>query len=358
VHYFPGELSERFPDAVRRHPLHREIAATQMTNLAVDLLGMTFVHRMIRDTGASPVEIIRAGLIAFEVIDAEALLERLDALPVSVPADTVYRALDAQVEAIGGLVRWMLLNDLSGEDVGAFVDAYRGPLAAIRRDLADLLPGAEKRRYLKLVKAFQAGGFVGELAHEVATFTYVPSSLGVIEVTRRTRRAARRGREALLPRRRAPGPGLAARRARGAPAQRALGDDRRGRPDHGPAPGAAGDHRALPARARERAEAVARGLLGALTERAAGASTTPTRSCARPRASTWRRARCWRACSSRCATADARAARPRPRSRVVVGREERPQDGVQHHQPAATGDQPVAAALQRARGAAASTCGA
>jgi len=83
-------------------------------------------------------------------------------------------------------VRWMLLNDLSGEDVGAFVDAYRGPLAAIRRDLADLLPGAEKRRYLKLVKAFQSGGFVGELAHEVATFTYVPSSLGVIEVTRRT----------------------------------------------------------------------------------------------------------------------------------------------------------------------------
>jgi len=186
VHYFPSELSERFPDAVRRHALHNEIAATQMTNLAVDLLGMTFVHRMIRDTGASPAEIIRAGLIAFEVIDAEALLDRLDALPVGVPADVVYRALDAQVEAVGGLVRWMLLNDLSGEDVGAFVDAYRGPLAAIRRDLGDLLPGAEKRRYQKLVKVFQAGGFVAELAHEVATFTYVPSSLGVIEVTRRT----------------------------------------------------------------------------------------------------------------------------------------------------------------------------
>ena len=186
VQYFPHELNDRFADAVRRHPLRAEIAATQMTNLAVDLLGMTFVHRMIRDTGASPVEIIRAGLIAFEVIDAEALLERLDALRVTVPSDTVYRALDAQGEAIGGLVRWMLLNDLSGEDVGAFVDAYRGPLAAIRRGLADLLPGNEKRRYQRLVKGFQEGGFVSELAHEVATFTYVPSSLGVIEVTRRS----------------------------------------------------------------------------------------------------------------------------------------------------------------------------
>ena len=186
VRYFPSVLNERYPDAAGRHPLQREIAATQMTNLAVDLLGMTFVHRMIRDTGASPVEIIRAGLIAFEVIDAEALLERLNALPVSVPSDTVYRALEAQVEAVGGLVRWMLLNDLSGEDVGAFVDAYRGPLAAIRRDLAELLPAPERRRFQKLSKSFQTGGFVAELAHEVATFMYVPSSLGVIEVSRRT----------------------------------------------------------------------------------------------------------------------------------------------------------------------------
>jgi len=186
VDYFPPALAERFPDAVRRHPLRNEIAATQMTNLAVDLLGMTFVHRMIRDTGATPVEIIRAGLIAFEVIDAQGLLARLDGLPASVASDTVYRALDAQVEAIGGLVRWMLLNDLSGEDVGAFVDAYRGPLAAIRRDLATLLPGAERRRYQKLVKGFEAGGLSSEVAHEIASFHYVPSSLGIIEVTRRS----------------------------------------------------------------------------------------------------------------------------------------------------------------------------
>ncbi len=186
VHYFPRVLSERFPEAVERHPLAREIAATQMTNLAVDLLGMTFVHRMIRDTGASPVEIIRAGLIAFEVIDAEALLERLNALPVTISSETVYRAIAAEVDAIGGLVRWMLLNDLSGADVGTFVDAYREPLATIRRDLITLLPAPERRRFQKLAKSFQKGGFVAELAHEVASFDYVPSGLGVIEVSRAT----------------------------------------------------------------------------------------------------------------------------------------------------------------------------
>jgi glutamate dehydrogenase len=186
VRYFPRVLDERFGAAVRDHPLRREIAATQMTNLVVDLLGMTFVHRMIRDTGASPVEIIRAGLMAFEVIDAEALLERLDALPVSVPIDAVHRALTAQVEAIGGLVRWMLLNDLSGGDVGAFVDAYRKPLAALRRDLAELLPTPERRRFQKLARGYQSGGFAAELAHEAATFDYVPSVLGVIEVSRST----------------------------------------------------------------------------------------------------------------------------------------------------------------------------
>ncbi|MFN2332737.1 MAG: NAD-glutamate dehydrogenase domain-containing protein, partial [Halomonas sp.] len=64
--YFPVAVRERFEGAVRQHRLRREITATQMTNRVVDLLGITFVHRMIRDTGASPLEVVRAALIALE----------------------------------------------------------------------------------------------------------------------------------------------------------------------------------------------------------------------------------------------------------------------------------------------------
>jgi glutamate dehydrogenase len=171
---------------VQAHPLRREIAATQMTNIVVDLLGMTFVHRMIRDTGATPVEITRAALIAMEVLAVEGLLERLEALGRSVPADVVYDVLDEEVRAVEGLVRWILLNDLSSEPVEAFADVYRAPLAALRAGLPELLPGAERRRYKRAVKGFVAAGMPEALAIEAASFQYLPSSLGVIEVARST----------------------------------------------------------------------------------------------------------------------------------------------------------------------------
>ncbi len=180
--YFPTELTERFPEAPLRHPLRREITATQMTNAVVDLLGISFVHRMIRDTGATPVEIVRAGLIAMEVLSVEDLVGRLDALGKSVPTETTYGVLDEQVRAVEGLVRWTLLNDLTDEPVEHFSATYRAPLGALRAQLVDLLPLSERRNVRRTMRGFVKAGLDEELAHEAATLEFVPSALGVIEV--------------------------------------------------------------------------------------------------------------------------------------------------------------------------------
>ena len=66
MEYFPAAVRERFPAAVRSHPLRREIAATVLANSLVDRLGTTFVHRVGRDTGSTPAEVARAATIAWE----------------------------------------------------------------------------------------------------------------------------------------------------------------------------------------------------------------------------------------------------------------------------------------------------
>jgi len=154
--YFPVAVRERFEGAVRQHRLRREITATQMTNRVVDLLGITFVHRMIRDTGASPLEVVRAALIGFELLDVRAFVARLEAAAETAPAEAELQAYEAVAEAVDGVVRWMLLNDLTGSDVEAFVDAYRGPLTQVRGQLADLLPEAERQRWVEAAKIGRA----------------------------------------------------------------------------------------------------------------------------------------------------------------------------------------------------------
>src|SRR5690606_13945928 len=67
--YFPTLLRERHPDAIATHSLRREITATQMTNVVVDLLGMEFVHRAVSQNRATPVEVVRAALTAMELLN-------------------------------------------------------------------------------------------------------------------------------------------------------------------------------------------------------------------------------------------------------------------------------------------------
>jgi len=183
--YFPAAIRRRFAEAIRAHPLRREIVATQMTNRVVDLLGPTFVHRAIRDTGATPVEVVRAALIALEVLDVAELEQRLEEAGRSAGSADL-DALETLVGSTEGVVRWLLLNDLSGTRVDAFVGAYRGPLAAVRSQLADLVPAPERKRLRARAKAYAAAGLPPELAAELAAFAYLPSSMGIVEVAQGT----------------------------------------------------------------------------------------------------------------------------------------------------------------------------
>jgi len=184
--YFPGAVKERYADVIRRHTLRREITATQFTNTVVDLLGASFVHRAARDSGAADVDVVKAALMALEVLDARGVAERLERHEPRLPAEAHYEALHQLVHAVEGVVSWMLFNDLTRRDVGAFVGTYREPLHLLRNGIEGMLPAAERRRFKRRSKQLGKLGFGVELAAEIASLDYLPSSVGVIEVSRRT----------------------------------------------------------------------------------------------------------------------------------------------------------------------------
>jgi glutamate dehydrogenase len=182
--YFPPVLVERYPQFVRNHSLRREITATQFTNRVVDILGITFVHRTIRDTGATPVEVIRAALIALEILDADAFLAQVFALDNQVPAAVQYEAIDELVRSVEGITGWILLSDLGHIPVSEFVDTYRKPLDELRSALTDLLPQSQLDAYRGRETRFTDLGLPGALANATVSLEYLPASVGIIEASR------------------------------------------------------------------------------------------------------------------------------------------------------------------------------
>ena len=183
--YFPSQLVERYPSAIKTHQLRREIIATQFTNTVVDILGITFVHRSLRDTGAKPVEVIRAALIALELLDVQGLVTHINALDNLVPTEVQYRALDELVKAVEGVVTWMLLSDQQTASIAEFVGSYREPLQKLRSGLGKFLSEEERGRFQASARSWAKQGLPKDLAKSVAGLDYLPSSVGVTEVSER-----------------------------------------------------------------------------------------------------------------------------------------------------------------------------
>jgi len=182
--YFPTVLRERLPDAIAAHSLRREITATQVTNAIVDLLGMEFVHRAVRQNGATPVEVVRAALVAMELLGTLAFAEDLHARDDALPPEAAYSALRAMAQAVEGVVAWLLASDLARRPLSEVVAEYGEPLATLRRDLERFLPAAEKRRFRASVKQHVKAGHDEPSAERVAGLEYVPASVGVVDAAR------------------------------------------------------------------------------------------------------------------------------------------------------------------------------
>ena len=68
--YFPPVIVERFGHLLAEHPLKREIIATIASNDVVNSQGITFVSRMVTETGVSHAEVVRAFRIARDITGA------------------------------------------------------------------------------------------------------------------------------------------------------------------------------------------------------------------------------------------------------------------------------------------------
>lgn len=182
--YFPEYLRENYADRIKKHSLRREIIATQFTNVVVDLLGITFVHRTIRDTGATPIQVIRAALAALEIVDAKTFLRRLAEFDSKVSSDSFYTVLSGLVRALENVVNWILLTDADLSSISSFIESYRERLKELRESLFKILPAAQKQRLSGLEKRFEGMGFRQDFARYVASLDYAPSGIGIVDNAR------------------------------------------------------------------------------------------------------------------------------------------------------------------------------
>ena len=140
VRYFPTPLRERYGEAIREHRLSREIITTVLVNDFVNKAGITCLHRLSAETGASVADLIRANVAArtiFGAADTEAAIVALDhQIPASAQTD-----LRIEVRTlVERATRWLVNNRRRPIDISAAEDFYAKPVA----DLMDAAEPADR----------------------------------------------------------------------------------------------------------------------------------------------------------------------------------------------------------------------
>ncbi|MFR9804655.1 NAD-glutamate dehydrogenase [Pseudonocardia sp. RS010] len=178
--YFPHPLRERFPGAVRRHPLHREILCTLLVNEMVDGAGITFAFRLGEETAAGPSDAVRAYAVVTGVYALRAHWRQIR--EARLPVEVADRLVLESRRLLDRASRWFLGNRPQPLAVGAEAARFAGQVRTLRRRLPELLTGREQETVRTRIAALLDEGVPEQLARRAATAVHGFGLLDVVEL--------------------------------------------------------------------------------------------------------------------------------------------------------------------------------
>ncbi|MFC4948910.1 NAD-glutamate dehydrogenase [Pseudonocardia sp. GCM10023141] len=179
--YFPHEMRERFPEAIKGHPLRREIVTTMLVNEMVDGAGMTYAFRLGEELSATATDAVRAYAVTTAVFDLPQLWAELrDARIPTQVSDSI--ALETR-RLLDRASRWFLNHRPQPLAVGAEVARFADTVRELRAKLPELLRGRELAAVVDPAAELRAAGVERGCALRSAGLVYGYGLLDVVELT-------------------------------------------------------------------------------------------------------------------------------------------------------------------------------
>jgi glutamate dehydrogenase len=186
--YFPPKIVERFGHLLTEHPLKREIIATMASNDVVNSQGITFVSRMVAETGAHRADVVRAFRTARDVTGAVARwdeIERLDGVIDPTLQNELLSGVDWLVEATS---RWYLVQ-AAGQRLSEAVGTSRDAFAELAAQIEQIGPDAWRIEHEENAAKLVEQGVPADLARRTAfqgELVHGPDIIAVSHVTGRS----------------------------------------------------------------------------------------------------------------------------------------------------------------------------
>jgi glutamate dehydrogenase len=190
LEYFPSQLRSRHRDAVERHPLRREIIATELVNTVVDHAGIGWVHRMLENTTAGAEDVVRAYLVVTAVFGLPALWQLIRAESVS--TQVAGQLIGESTRILDRATRWLLQRRPQPLDISGEIGRLRPTVTELSASVSGWHEGRTHIDYLDRLDPILAAGADPELAKTIHELLESFCLLDIAEIAHTTGQRTRR----------------------------------------------------------------------------------------------------------------------------------------------------------------------
>jgi glutamate dehydrogenase len=183
---FPGQLLARFPDDIDAHRLRREIMCTQVANDMVNRMGLNFVLRQQKATGASEADVARAYTAVMDIFRIGAVWDAIEALDYRVDAAVQLDMMLDLVRLVKRATRWLLRNRRHQLAPTPVIEEFRADIEELIPALPELLGGRAAERFCARRDALIEAGVDAAMAADVAIAMHAFTGLAIADVAART----------------------------------------------------------------------------------------------------------------------------------------------------------------------------
>lgn len=182
---FPQPLRVKYLSQMEQHSLRREIIATQLGKNVTDHMGINFIERLQRETGASVSFIMRAYVIAESVYGLEELWKQIEGLDFKVTTSTQQMMMLQIYYLIRRTTRWILRNRKHDLQIQKTIDDFIGPIHELTENLPNFLTSLDKEHREADVQRHLDLGVPKALAKSMADCNTLFTSLDIVEAAKK-----------------------------------------------------------------------------------------------------------------------------------------------------------------------------
>ena len=180
--YFPAPLRDRFAEAIREHPLRREITTTLLVNEVVDRGGITYAYRLAEELSASASDAVRAYSVAVAAFDLPSTWRAIAGLGSAAPTSVADGMMLELRRLLDRASRWLLLNRPQPLAVDVEINRFRPLMLALAPRVPEWLSAPEAGQVSDAARELIELGVPDELAWRVSAGLTTFGLLDVIEV--------------------------------------------------------------------------------------------------------------------------------------------------------------------------------